>query len=205
MSNNGFAIAVLLTVAFLSVPAFAQPTSFLGKTAEQWQAQLQSDDRQDRHAAAWALAQLGDVAMAQAMLERNTDPVVSYWAVQGFGKASQGQLNSRERRDLIGRIHHLTLSQQPAVRIAAAEQLAAIGSHPDVSAELSQVCLNAALPVLIKALDEPQDSAAAQAAAALVGLGKKAAPARSKLQQARETGSEYVKRHAIAALKNLEE
>jgi HEAT repeat protein len=184
--------ASLFFALLISSSILAQePRTFLGKDLPTWREQLRSADAQDRHEAAWALAQLGGPALEslqQALTHE--DAVVRYWAIHGLGhrplRPDPGKARLRWFRSALA-------DPAPAVRIEAAAQLAL---HDE---------LDEALPVLIAALDEPQESAAMQAAAALAALGKKAGPARAKLTLAEKNGGEYVKRLSARALANLDQ
>lgn len=153
---------------------------------------LRSTDVHERHLAAWEMSRLAELAEEEIIESlAHDDPVVRYWAVRGMGWAIS---RLRPRQDqLVKRLTKSLTDPSASVKIEAADQLARLGFVEE------------ALPVLIAALDEPQESAAMQAAAALVAMGKQAAPARSKLQQASQSGGEYVKRLATRALQNLEE
>src|SRR5262245_46303441 len=122
-------MAKLLSAIFLSLitaQAFAQSPTVLGKTVEDWQRQFKVENTQDRHLAAWALAQFGSIELAGFLLEGAEDPVVAYWAVQGLGKAAAGKLTVEQRANACRELITL-LAIHPevaAVHIAAAEQLA---------------------------------------------------------------------------------
>lgn len=183
--------AILLTL--VAVPAIAQET-FLSRTADDWQLRLAMGDDQDRQQAAWALSQCGKSADRWLLTQRqHPDPVVRYWLLQGIGRNAASERTEVVRKTYLHSLQNSLTDKAAAPRIAAAEQLAHLGK------------LDEALPVLTAGLDDPQESAAIQAAAALAGLGKQAAPARAKLQAAAENGGEYVKRLATRALKNIEE
>jgi HEAT repeat protein len=186
-----FKVGALLLVFLSFTVQAALSQEFLGKNLATWRDQLRSADAQERHTAAWALAQIGGPAV-ETLREALThdDPVVRYWAVHGLGKRS---IKPDPGKDRLTWLRAALADTAPAVRIEAAAQLAQLGE------------LDAALPVLIAAFDEPQDSAAMQAAAALAALGKKAEPARAKLILAEKNGSEYVKRLAARALANLDQ
>lgn len=182
----------------------AASQEFLGKELTTWRDQLSSADSQERHLAAWAIAQAGEFSDVEDHLRvAITDPVVAYWRIQGLGRIA-AELGDKHPPDLAFFLFHSLRDESPATRIAAADQLARLSLHRDLKADLAKRYLDESLPVLIAALDEPQESAAMQAAAALAALGKKAEPARAKLQLAEKNGGEYVKRLAARALANLD-
>ncbi len=184
--------SVFLFFLFLSTSVSQEPL-FLGKTAGDWQLRLSLGDDQDRHHAAWALSQGGPAADRYlfAMIT-HPDPVVRYWMIQGLGRNAADETAGATRLFYLKQLKQALNDKSPAPRIAAADHLAQLGA------------LDQALPVLIAALDEPQESAAMQAAAALAALGKRAEPGREKLKLAAEKGGEYVKRLATRALQNLD-
>jgi hypothetical protein len=182
-----------IVLAFSAAHAFAQSSTVLGKHADDWQLLLQQENAQDRHLAAWALSQCGPAADHVLLKQlQHPDPVVRYWLIQGIGRNAKVTA-ANVRQPYLNALQTALNDKSPAPRIAAAEQLARLGA------------VDAALPVLTAGLNDPQESAGIQAAAALVALGKQAAPARAKLQAAATNGGEYVKRLATRALKNLEE
>jgi HEAT repeat protein len=187
---NSRLFAILIALLACSSATAQEPRTFLGKDLAHWCQQLQSEDPQDRHAAAWAFSQIGQPAFQELIQAlRHDDPVVRYWAVHWVAK----QNVNRETKSVLPYIRKALTDPAPAVRIEAASNLAQQGR------------IDETLPVHIAALDDPQESAAIQAAAALAALGKRAAPARSKLQQAEKNGGEYVKRLAARALANLDQ
>lgn len=198
-SKNCFTLLFLIATANVGVSQ-----EFLGKDLATWQEQLRSADAQDRHLAAWAIAQAGTFSAVDEMRTAIADPVVAYWRIQGFGRIA-GELGDKHPPDLAFFLYHSLRDEAPATRIAAADQLARLSMQRDLKPDLAKRYLDEALPILIAALDEPQESAAMQAAAALAALGKKAEPARAKLQQAEKNGGEYVKRLSARALANLDQ
>ena len=180
-----------IVLSLFAIPAFAQST-FLGRTIEDWQQRLAAEDAQDRHQAAWALAQYNPAADRWLLAQsKHPDPVVRFWLLQGIGRCGANEKTAEAREPYLKQLRQGLTDKSAAPRIAAAEQLARLGA------------VDEALPVLSAALDDPQESAATQAAAALAALGKQAAPAQAKLQSAAKNGGEYVKRLATRALKNL--
>lgn len=187
-----FGVSALLFLSF-STTTYSQEPLFLGRTASDWQVRLSLGDDQDRHQAAWALSQIGKSADQYLLsMSQHPDPVVRYWMIQGLGRKLARATADSQKQIYRQPLTKALSDKSAAPRIAAADQLAQQGE------------LDAALPVLITALDEPQESAAMQAAAALAALGKQAEPARGKLKLAAENGGEYVKRLATRALQNLD-
>jgi HEAT repeat protein len=188
-----FGVSALLFLTY-STTTYSQEPLFLGKTAADWQLRLSLGDDQDRHQAAWALSQCGKAADRSLLsMSEHTDPVVRFWMIQGLGRNLANETADAQKQAYLKHLKQALRDKSPAPRIAAADHLARLGA------------LDEALPVLIAALDEPQESAAMQAAAALAALGKQAEPAREKLKVAAEKGGEYVKRLATRALQNLEQ
>jgi len=187
----GFLFAIVLSL--FTAHSFAQAPTVLGKTVDRWEKQLAADD-QDRHLAAWAIAHSGPSAH-EALLahQQHADPVVRFWIIQGIGRNAAEKKPGAPRQKYLSALRRALQDRADAPRIAAAAQLARLGN------------VDEALPILTAALDDPQDPAGIQAAAALATLGRQAAPARAKLQNAAANGSEYVKRLATRALKNIEE
>jgi hypothetical protein len=184
----------LVALLFSYDQALAQWPSFLGKGLPAWEKQLQSRDAKDRHEAAWAIAQLEGKASEELRAARqHEDPVVRYWAILGLGRSVLKSDSAEQKQIVADQLKQSLTDKAAAPRIAAAAQLARLGHVEE------------ALPVLVAALEDPQDSAGQQAAAALVALGKQAAPARAKLEVAAKTGGEYVKRLATKALAQLQE
>ncbi|WP_254512737.1 HEAT repeat domain-containing protein [Anatilimnocola floriformis] len=183
---------VALAFVLCAANSFAQVPTVLGKTADDWHLRLAMGDGQDRHLAAWALAQSGKSADRWLLHQtHHPDPVVRYWLIQGLGRNAANEKTKDGREPYLKVLRKLLTDESPAPRLAAADQLARLGA------------VDEAMPVLIAGLDEPQDSAGMQAAATLAALGKQAAPAQAKLQTAAANGGEYVKRLANRALQNL--
>lgn len=188
------AFATLVVMVIGSIAAAQEDSRFLGKGLSAWNQQLQATDQQDRHEAAWALAQLGRVAHGElGAAMRSADPVVRYWAVMGLGRIAPSKEYGITREIVLAPLRTTLNDKAAAPRIAAADQLARLGE------------VDEAMPILIAGLEDPQESVGVQAAAALVALGKQAAPARAKLEVAAENGGEYVKRLATKALASLQE
>jgi len=184
----------LILLLLLSKSATAQWPSYLGKGLPTWEKNLQSRDAQERHLAAWALSQMGAKATEELRAARHhEDPVVRYWAILGIARSLAKTESPEDRKIMIDDLTQSLTDKAAAPRIAAADQLARLGRVEE------------ALPVLIDGLEDPQESAGVQAAAALVALGKQAAPARAKLEVAAEKGGEYVKRLSTKALAQLQE
>jgi hypothetical protein len=191
MMSRGLSLIIVFSATVL---ASAQWPSFLGKGLPIWEKELQSRDAQERHAAAWALAQVGTPAWSELQLAlRHDDPVVRYWAVLGTARVQAIKEQGITQQSVYASLRRALKDPAAAVRIEAADRIARLGF------------VDEALPILIASLEDPQESAGVQAAAALVALGKQAAPARAKLEVAAEKGGEYVKRLATKALAQLQE
>ncbi|HUE71441.1 MAG TPA: HEAT repeat domain-containing protein [Pirellulaceae bacterium] len=160
----------------------AEPADvFLGKSPDQWLADLKSESASQRHLAAWALAQsppspvnpLFDAAFYE-------DAVVRYWAAVGITRI--GELVGREKW-ISSPLGRLLEDKSTTVRLAAAEGLARLWNDPNAYA------------VLMEALANPQEAVRIQAISSLERLGSKAAPLKDHIAKATANDtSEYVKR-----------
>jgi len=191
----------IVAFAFLMQIAAADD-EFLGRTGQQWSAALTEGSPQQRLQAAWALANLAGRAPGGpadneqfadlVKLIHDSDASVRYWGAIGltnFGlqlKAGDGG-----RSGVINALAPLLEDKSAAPRIAAAAGLGKLG-QPDK-----------ALPVLVTAMQDPQDATRIQAVAALEALGDAAAPAEATLVAAQSDASEYVKRISARALGKL--
>jgi hypothetical protein len=199
-----FAVAALLLVLLGVGIATADNSRFLGRTHEDWAKALQSDDGQEYTQAAWALCQ---IAVAGAgtpsgkqglddlcLLARSDRPTVRYWGVLGLGRfVAQTQVGQAERTTARAALEAALKDETSGARLAAAEALALAGES------------NKGLPVLIEAMESPQESVRIQAVAALAKLGPAARPALATLKAATTDSSEYVKRISSRALAQLGE
>jgi hypothetical protein len=183
--------------------AFAQDT-FLGRSVDEWNEQLSSSDTQKRVHAAWAIAQLaGTAAGGQedhvhfaelVKLVSDNDSTVRYWGVQGFAAyAKRSGEKGGGQTAAVNALLPILEDKSPAPRIAAAGALGVLGKSEQ------------ALPVLVAAMSDPQESVRIQAVAALEKLGTAALPAVETLRTATSDPSEYVKRISERALTKLEQ
>jgi HEAT repeat protein len=168
-----------------STSAVADEIKFLGRTGEEWLSRL--DDADDISLSAWALAQMAEQQPPMiARLIHHRNPVPRYWGMQAAGRIAV----SKETYKTI--LQTGLRDPTPSVRIAAAEWLSLSGDA------------EAALPVLIAAMSDPQDAVRIQAVAALERLGEAARPAEATLRTATSDSSEYVKRISARALQKLD-
>jgi len=176
---------------------------FLGHSFEQWSEMLNSSQPTERAYAAWAL---GQIATDQAgkpndqlyfaelvKLIHDNDATVRYWGVLGLAGYAK-KLTSKDggQMAVANTVAPLLEDKAAAPRIAAAETLGKLG-QPDK-----------ALPVLVAAMSDPQESARIQAATALEKLGPAARPAIATLEKGTTDSSEYVKRISERSLQALD-
>jgi HEAT repeat protein len=185
MTRTAIAIVVIGFMWLEPCTIAADPAkSLLGKSAEQWQADLQSLSASQRHLAAWALAQMPNVAFDSLLNAiQHDDPVVRYWAVQGIAR--------RPAADAADQVAALLADKSPSVRVAAAEACMRLDRA------------EGGLQVLAQCLIDPQDAVRIQAIASLERLGPKAAPLKAQIEQATGDTSEYVKRISTRLLTKL--
>lgn len=178
---------VLFLISLLCAPLGAE---HLGKSLAEWRGELESPDRLERLIAArsigeMAIAEEGGAVEALFEAIEHDDSGVRYWAVVAAGKMGKGAREAERR--LIVALDDPT----PEVRVWAAFALAPMGREA------------AALPVLIRALENEEKAARLQAAHALDELGESARPAISALQAATSDEFDYVGRVARHALWEL--
>jgi len=186
-------------VVLAAVVAAAGEDAFLGRSTEEWNKQFQSSERQTRVYAAWAIAQLASKGKDSTVLSnlepllKDSDPTVRYWGVMGLQFCGQNvdKGNATEVAAVTDRLRPLLEDKSAAPRIAAAESLALLRQA------------DKALPVLLAAMDDPQESVRIQAVAALEKIGPAARPAIDTLQKAMTDSSEYVKRISERSLASL--
>jgi len=195
-------IIFCLLLAWPTQLGYADDT-FLGRSADQWSDALTASKGQERIHAAWAIAQLasrsadgpnGHVYFAELVkLISDSDPTVRYWGVQGLGWYGERVGKQGGGQSVVANtLRPLLTDKSPAPRIAAAEQLGVLG-HADQ-----------ALPTLVNAMSDPQESVRIQAAAAFEKLGPSARPALETIRRGTSDSSEYVKRITERALARLE-
>ena len=194
-------LAVLFFLCFASSAVFAD--DFLGRPFEQWSEMLSSSQQSDRTYAAWAIGKLAEqragspndqVYFAELVkLVHDNDPTVRYWGVLGLaGYAQKLPAKDGGQTAVINTVVPLLEDTAAAPRIAAAQTLGILG-QPD-----------RALPVLVAAMSDPQDSVRIQAATALEKLGPAARPAIATLEKGTTDSSEYVKRISERTLQSLD-
>jgi HEAT repeat protein len=164
---------------------------------------LNSSTQTERTYAAWAIGQIAteragspndQVYFAELVkLIHDNDPTVRYWGVLGLaGYANKLPAKDGGKTAVANAVAPLLEDKAAAPRIAAAQTLGMIG-QPDK-----------ALPVLVAAMSDPQDSVRIQAATALEKLGNSARPAIATLEKGTADSSEYVKRISERSLQSLD-
>jgi HEAT repeat protein len=203
-----FGLAAVLIGGF-GLPVAGQPASargeepqFVGRTRQQWVAEYDAGGEQQRSHAAWALSQFAvqQAGAADSMLWLNqlvqlvesNSPTVRYWGLTGLGQFL-GKLDADHLARATGRdaLQNSLNDTSASARVVAAEALARLGKP------------QSALPVLVAAMQSPQESVRIQATSALASLGETARPALPTLQRATTDDSEYVKRIASRAIARL--
>jgi HEAT repeat protein len=202
VSNRAIIASVVLLAAAQLAGPLAAEDSFLGRSAEEWSAALASSQGPTQIHAAWAIAQLAgrsaggpddEAHLAQLKkLISNNDPTVRFWGVQGLATLGQRNGKDGEGAAILTTLEPLLADKSPAPRLAAAQTLGLLGQPAK------------ALPVLVAAMSDPQESVRIQAVAALEELGEAARPAQATLEQATSDSSEYVKRISERALSALD-
>jgi HEAT repeat protein len=176
--------------------------TFLGRTSDEWQARLNSDNPQVRAEAAWAIAQYVErdlqrneslpLLMLNNLDFHQADATVRFWMIQGLQRLTLAKGARTEARQTVRVSLQKSLEDKsPAPRLAAAETLGLLGDT------------EAALPVLVEAMNHPQDAVRIQSVAVLEKLGEAARPAEATLRAATTDSSEYVKRISTRALTKL--
>jgi len=195
---------LLLSAAILSsFERLSVADDFLGRSLEQWSDMLTSSQQTERTYAAWAIGQIAtqraggpsdQIYFAELVkLIHDSDPTVRYWGVLGLaGYANKLDAKDGGRTAVANTVAPLLEDKAAAPRIAAAETLGKLG-QPDK-----------ALPVLVSAMSDPQDSVRIQAATALEKLGDSARPALATLEKGTSDSSEYVKRISERSLQSLD-
>jgi hypothetical protein len=173
-----------------------------GRTLDEWSDVLASSEGAERVAAAWAVSQLasrsdaspGDhVGFAELIkLLSDNEPLVRYWGVQGLTTFAE-RLDAKDggRTAAANAIEPLLSDAAAAPRIAAAAALVKLNAS------------SAAMQSLIASAAARDESTQLQVASALAGLGSRANPAQTALQQLAASESPYVRRIASRALENL--
>lgn len=185
-------ITLNASVLLLAASLAAQGPTHLGKTLEQWQADLVSTERLDRLLAARSIGEMAIAdrsGSAKVLFDAmaHEDSAVRYWAVIAVGQmGDRGKAAANWLQDALG-------DEAPEVRAWAAFALANMGES------------DAALAVLSELLSHPNRGARLQAIHALDALGPPAAGASDVLRQALDDDFDYVRRVARHALWTLGE
>jgi HEAT repeat protein len=159
----------------------------LGKSLQQWQADLASSDRTTRLLAARSIGEMG-VAGDQGALEALTsalshdDSAVRYWAAVALGDMADNAAGAKST------LESRLKDEAPEVRVWAAYALARQGQAAE------------GVPVLIEVLGNPERGARLQAITALDQLGETGRPAAAAMQLAVKDDFDYVGRIARHAL-----
>lgn len=176
-------LLAILTTAVLSAAAPVH----LGKSLDQWQADLTSADRTTRLLAARSVGEMG-IADADGALEALTsalasdDSAVRYWAAVALGEMGARSAPAKSA------LQTATTDEAPEVRVWAAYALVKQGDA------------SAGVPVLIEILQGEERGARLQAITALDQLGQAARPAVPQLKKAVGDDFDYVGRIARHAL-----
>jgi HEAT repeat protein len=196
------AAAVVLILTSFSIERAAAQSQFLGRTTDEWRERVGSDQPHVRAEAAWALSQYAAVnprrneSFRLILLDNlvfHEDATVRYWIIQGLERLALSKESQEATRRAIQTSLRTSLSDKAlAPRIASAQALGLLGDA------------DTALPVLIEAMNHPQDAVRIQAVAALEKLGEAARPAEATLRAATSDPSEYVKRISTRALQKLD-
>jgi HEAT repeat protein len=204
MSRLNLALRLFLVAAFFaSIEPYSAADDFLGRSVEHWSEMLNSSQQTERNYAAWALGQIAteragspndQLYFAEIVkLIHDNDPTVRYWGVLGLaGYANKLPAKDGGRTAVANAVAPLLEDKVAAPRIAAAQTIGLVG-QPDK-----------ALPVLVAAMSDPQDSVRIQAATALEKLGDAARPAIATLEKGMADSSEYVKRISERSLQSLD-
>lgn len=201
LSTQYFVLSAMWMLTGASAIGDDSAATFLGRSAPEWHARLLAHETA-RAEAAWALSQLVErnPQLAESIrldalkpLMSHPDAAVRYWSVHGLQRLALSPDTGHATREAIQTLLRKTLADKaPAPRIAAAEGLGLLGD------------IDEALPVLMKAMSEPQDAVRIQAVSALEKLGAAALPAEVTLRAATTDSSEYVKRISTRTLSKLD-
>jgi len=184
MKTAQICIALILMAA-ANLTAATKP--HLGKSLQEWSAQLDSTDRIDRLLAARAAGEMaiaGEAGAAEVVLQSidHADSAVRYWAVVAAGQMGEAA------RPAIARLERALEDDAPEVRAWAAYALVQLGQTDE------------GVQALIRLMDNPEKGARLQAVHALDELGADAKPAADVLRKAVSDEFEYVQRVARHAL-----
>ncbi len=176
---------------------------FLGRSLDQWSEMLSSSQSNERSYAAWAIGKLAEQSAGKpndqvyfaelVKLIHDNDATVRYWGVLGLaGYAKKLPATDGGQTAVTNTLAPLLEDKAAAPRIATAQTLGVLGQA------------DKALPVIVAAMSDPQDSVRIQAASALEALGPAARPAIATLEKATSDSSEYVKRISTRSLQSLD-
>jgi HEAT repeat protein len=197
----GFTATLIAT--FSNSTLKAQEPRFLGRTRQEWVAAYESGGRRERTHAAWAISnfaleQIGPTNTTLwlnelCLLAESESPSVRYWGVLGLGRLLPKLKDDPTARETtLAALGAAIRDRSDGPRLAAAEALGREGR------------VDAAMPVLLAAMNSPQEATRIQAITALANLGSAARPALDTLQAATTDPSEYVKRISTRAVAALE-
>ena len=183
--------AVWRVFLLLTTLTTAGSAEHLGKSLAQWQADLASDNRQERLIAARSLGEMaiaGAEGADRALFEaiEHEDSAVRYWAV-----VAAGVMGDRAAA-AAGRLEQALDDETPEVRIWAAFALAKLGRAEEMCRRIGG-----------ELTENPERGARLQAVHALDELGELGRPAIPGLRAALDDSFDYVKRvarHALWAL-----
>ncbi len=193
--QSGVSVHCLLTaIALIIVPALslgAQPVH-LGKTLADWQANLNSTQRQERLLAVHAIGEMaiqGQEGALDALIEsyKHSDSAIRYWAVLPVSKITNPP------QSINGFLNMAIQDEAPEVRVQAAGALIATGHTKE------------GLLVLETLLSHPNQGVRLHVVHTLDSIGEKAAGLTEGLKAALEDEFDYVQRVARHALWKLGE
>ena len=200
-------VLTLFLIGSAALSASGANPEFLGRDLRQWSEEFNAGGRRGRTHAAWAIAQLAeqnahDRATGRWLSELyvladDEQASVRYWGVFGLGRFALALKKEHPGRDAAMKLLRAKLSDSAAApRIAAADALVRLGDS------------KRAIPVLIVALNEPQDGARIQAVTALeklLPLVRETASGEIEgaLRRAVNDSNDYVRRIATRALKEF--
>ncbi|MBI1355927.1 MAG: hypothetical protein GC160_16425 [Acidobacteria bacterium] len=188
--DSGVRVFLQLLLLCSAATAATGAEAHLGKTLEQWRAQLGADNRVERLVAARSLGEMaidgqpGALEAVTASLD-DADSAVRYWGAVALGelgaKAKPAEQALRSRLD----------DPAPEVQVWSAYALVRMGDE------------RAGLQKLIEQLANPEKGARLQAVTALDQLGEAASPAVPEIEAALDDEFDYVQRIARHALWTL--
>jgi HEAT repeat protein len=195
---------VLFIIALLGlITRSSAADDFLGRSFDHWSEMLSSSQQNERAYAAWAIGKMAEQSAGKphdqvyfaelVKLIHDNDATVRYWSVMGLAGYAKSLSNKDGGQTAgVNTVAPLMEDKAAARRIAAAQAIGILG-QPEK-----------ALPVLVGAMSDPQDSARIQAASALEAMGPAARPAVATLEKGTTDSSEYVKRISERTLQTLD-